>query len=104
VVEPLTLTVAREETLPAELFTTSVYVVVCDGETTRFPLTATLPPFIVADVPPLDVQRSVELCPLFIVDGDAVNELIAGGLPALTAGLNSAIRHRYCPVLAKLAV
>jgi hypothetical protein len=63
-----------------------------------------LPPFNVADVPPLDVQLSVELCPLFTVEGDAVNELIAGGLPALTAGLNNAIKQRYGPELPNAAL
>jgi hypothetical protein len=78
--------------------------VVCDGETVWFPLTATLPPFKVAEVPPLEVQLSAELCPLFIVEGEAVNELMDGGLPALVAGLNSAAKQRYAPELLKVAV
>jgi hypothetical protein len=47
----------------------------------------------VADVAPLEVQLKVELPPALIVNGEAVNDPIAGGLPTATVGLNKAAKQ-----------
>jgi hypothetical protein len=76
----VTVTVVEDDVLPELLVAVSVYVVDWAGDTEvdAAPETLPIPGAMVTEVAPVTFQERVAACPAAILEGDAVNEAIAG--------------------------